>query len=83
MEIILRKIFPYFISIDEINKQKSQFKTHYEEKDNTGLCYEIPLSFTTQSFDYIRDFQKSLVFKKLEKSTQMHINLGHKKMMIN
>ncbi|GIZ14951.1 hypothetical protein RCZ15_03050 [Capnocytophaga catalasegens] len=42
MEIILRKIFPYFISIDEINKQKSQFKTHYEEKDNTGLCYEIP-----------------------------------------
>ncbi|MFK8281457.1 hypothetical protein [Capnocytophaga cynodegmi] len=61
----LKKEIPYFISIDEINKQKSQFKTHYEEKDNTGFCYEIPLSFTIQSFDYIRDFQKKPCFQKI------------------
>lgn len=68
----LKKEIPYFISIDEINKQKSQFKTHYEEKDNTGLCYEIPVNLTTQSFDYIKQmYQKSTPFQKIR---EKHLN---------
>lgn len=61
----LKKAIPYFISIDEINRQKENFKTHDEKENNTGLCYEIPINLTTQSFDYIRDFQKKTFFQKI------------------
>jgi len=47
---------PYFISINTINEHKESFNVHHEEKDNTGNCYQIPITLTINSFDFIRNF---------------------------
>ena len=46
---------PYFISIDEIISNKTSLDTVNEAKENTGICYRIPLSMTSQSFNYIEE----------------------------
>ena len=46
---------PYFISIDEINSNKTLLNTTNVSGNNTGDCYQIPLTLTSQTFKYIED----------------------------
>ena len=47
---------PFFISIDEINSNKTSLKIVNVKEENTGKCYQIPLTLTSQTFKYIEEF---------------------------
>ena len=61
---------PFFISIDEINSNKTSLEIVNVKEENTGECYQIPLTLTSQTFKYIEEFNgqktksKSYALKK-------------------
>lgn len=63
---------PFIFSIEGID-----FETLgkvYVKTENTGFCYQIPLRLTTQSFDYIKEYNtKKKVYSIIEKRKE-HAN---------
>lgn len=74
---------PYFFSIS--GTDFSQFDKVYVRAENTGYCYQIPLSRTNQNFDFIKNNNKKdkayIPLKRLGKNIRMLTKNGHLKKM--
>lgn len=63
---------PYFFSIS--GTDFSQFDKVYVRAENTGYCYQIPLSRTNQNFDFIKNNNKKDKAYSIEEIRKKHTN---------
>jgi hypothetical protein len=63
---------PYFFSIS--GTDFSQFDKVYVRAENTGYCYQIPLSRTNQNFDFIKNNNKKDKAYSIEEISEKHTN---------
>ena len=66
---------PYFISVDRIKKHSNELTTFFEENNNTGDCYEIPIKLTVQNFEYIKDFENCKDWYPIEEMRKKYPNI--------
>jgi len=66
---------PYFISVDRIKKHSNELTTFFEENNNTGECYEIPIKLTVQNFEYIKDFENCKDWYPIEDMRKKYPNI--------
>lgn len=63
---------PYFFSISEADF--SEFEKIYVKAENTGYCYQIPISRTEQNFDFIKNHFKQKKSYSIEEIRKKHTN---------
>lgn len=49
--------------------------TFFEENNNTGDCYEIPIKLTVQNFEYIKDFENCKDWYPIEEMRKKYPNI--------
>ena len=49
--------------------------TFFEENNNTGDCYEIPIKLTIQNFEYIKDFENCKDWYPIEEMRKKYPNI--------
>ena len=68
---------PFFISIDIIKSHENSLNKIHVHEENTGWCYQIPLTLTSQTFKYIENFNRKKTNSKsytLEEKRAININ---------
>lgn len=63
---------PYFLSIE--NTDFSKLNKAYVKSENTGYCYQIPLECTTQSFEFVKNYNLQKKTFSVEEKRKEHKN---------
>ena len=63
-EDIVRDDIPYFISIDKIKSNENFLEKTNIKQENTGWCYQVPLTMTSQTFEYIKEIYNQMSNRK-------------------